>query len=245
MKLIIDAGNTVVKLAVFEGVNLICKGSSDYLQLYEKIIKLVSGHPKINSVIASLVAKVDKNQLILFFRDQNIAFVELSHLTSVPFINRYQTPETLGVDRIALMASAVSQYPNKNCLVIDAGSCVTYDFINADREYYGGTISLGLQMRYKSLHQFTAQLPLLRPKHNDSFVGGNTNEAIHAGVCLALITEIEGVIQFFSNKYTNLVVILTGGDADFLSKRLKNSIFVLPNFLIEGLSHILDYNTNK
>jgi len=117
--------------------------------------------------------------------------------------------------------------------------------VNKEKQYFGGTIGPGLQMRYNSLAEFTAQLPLLKPKHIDSFVGNSTENAIHAGVSLAMEAEILGVITHFSNKYSKLVVILTGGDADFLSKRLKNGIFVLPNFLIEGLNHILDYNTNK
>ena len=245
MKLIIDGGNTVIKIAVFEGVKCVFKLKSNYSLWYENLKKIITQYPKVEKAISSLVSEVDQKRLELFFEKNNIEYVSLSYETAIPFKNLYQTPSTLGVDRIALMASAVSRFKNKNCLVIDAGSCITYDFINSDSEYYGGTISLGLQMRYKSLNEFTAKLPMLSPEYSNSFVGRTTDEAIHSGVCFALLTEIDGVIKYFSNKYPQMIVILTGGDADFLSKRLKNSIFVLPNFLIEGLNHILDYNTNK
>ncbi len=245
MKLIIDAGNTVVKIAVFEGGSLVLKKSSAYDFFYEDLKKILFQYPKINKAIASLVSELNKEQLIRLCSEKEVALLILSSTTKVPFLNLYATPSTLGVDRIALMAAAVNKFELQNCLVIDAGSCITYDFINSKKEYHGGTISLGLQMRYTSLHEFTAQLPLLLPKRVNSFVGNTTENAIHAGVCFALETEINGVIQYFSNKYSDLTVILTGGDAEFLSKRFKNGIFVLPNFLIEGLNHILDYNTNK
>lgn len=245
MKLIIDAGNTVVKIAVFEGSSVVLKKRNTYDFFYEDLEKILFEYPKIKKAIVSSVSNVDKEQLIDFCEEKKIGLMMLSSDTKIPFVNLYKTPVTLGVDRIALMAAAVNKFELQNCLVIDAGSCITYDFINSKKEYYGGTISLGLQMRYTSLHEYTAQLPLLSPKKVNSFVGNTTENAIHAGVCLALETEINGVIQYFSNKYANVVVILTGGDAEFLSIRLKNGIFVLPNFLIEGLNHILDYNTNK
>jgi len=245
MKLIIDAGNTTVKIAVFEGDTLLDRSSCIFEDFKSELKKKLFEYSKIEYAIASSVSKINIEQLSEQLNGKGIELLVLSHETRIPFSNFYKTPETLGVDRIALIASAVSQFQNKNCLVIDAGSCVTYDFVNADKEYYGGTIGPGLQMRYKSLKEFTAQLPLLQPKQVDSFVGDSTENAIHSGVSLAMETEILGVIKHFSHKYLQLVVILTGGDADFLSKRLKNGIFVLPNFLIEGLSHILDYNTNK
>ena len=245
MKLIVDGGNTVIKIAVFEGVKCVEKLKTNYLLLYDNFKKIIAKYPEVNKAILSLVSKLKEEDLELFLNKKGIECVKLSSKTPIPFKNLYQTPGTLGVDRIALVASAVSHFKERNCLIIDAGSCITYDFVNSNSEYNGGTISLGMQMRYKSLHEYTAKLPLLVPKHSNSFEGKTTEQAMHAGVCFALIAEIEAVIQYFGNKYTDVVVILTGGDADFLSKRLKNSIFVLPNFLIEGLNHILDYNTNK
>mgnify|MGYP000368126095 CR=1 FL=1 len=243
MKLIIDAGNTTIKVAVFEGDSLLIKQAIWAFDFKNGLKKIIDQYPKVNNVIISSVSNIEISELDGVLK--NVMVTTLSHETKVPFKNLYRTPASLGVDRIALVTSAVCQFPKKNCLVIDVGSCITYDFVNSKKEYYGGAIGPGLQMRYKSLNQFTANLPLLRPKYVDSFEGDSTENAIHAGVSLAIETEILGVIDHFSNKYPKLVVILTGGDADFLSKRLKNGIFVLPNFLIKGLSHILDYNTNK
>ncbi len=242
MKLIIDAGNTTVKIAVFKGFRLLEKETLDENQLKIILEKKIKKYASISSVILSSVSKVEKKAFLEVLKDVEV--VELTKDTKVPFHNLYTTPDTLGVDRIALVASAVSKFPQKNCLIIDAGSCVTYDFVNKNKEYRGGAIGVGLQIRYASLHNYTANLPLLSPKHVDSFVGNSTENAIHAGVSLGMEMEIKAVIEDFSHKYPELVVILTGGDAEFLSKRFKNGIFVLPNFLIEGLNHILDYNTN-
>lgn len=245
MKLIIDAGNTAVKVAVYQGDTMLGKEQVKHADFFSTLKKIISNYNNFNRVIISSVSHWNKKELTTFFETLGISVIILSEATEIPFINLYATPATLGVDRIALVASAVSQFEKKNCLVIDAGSCVTYDFVGEDKKYFGGTISLGLQMRYKSLHAYTANLPLLAPKSVTSFEGNCTENAMHAGAMLGLITEINGVIEYFSNKTDGLVVILTGGDAEFLSKRLKNGIFVRPNFLIEGLNHILDFNSNK
>lgn len=244
MKLIIDAGNTAVKIAVYQGDALVSKVQTAHVDFFSTLKKIIRQYSNLSSVIISSVSNWNEKEVVSFFQKLNVTVVVLTSATKIPFFNLYKTPATLGVDRIALVASAVSQFEGENCLVIDAGSCITYDFVGSDKKYYGGTISLGLQMRYKSLNAYTANLPLLQPKSVSSFVGDSTDNAMHAGAMLGLIAEINGVIEYFSNKTEELVVILTGGDAEFLSKRLKNGIFVRPNFLIEGLNHILDYNTN-
>ena len=175
----------------------------------------------------------------------DVFVLSLDHNTIVPFTNLYTTPTTLGVDRIALVSNAVNKYPKQNALIIDAGTCITYDFVNNKGEYFGGSIAPGLFLRYKSLNDYTANLPLLKPKYPNTFIGDSTENAIHAGVSNGLIAEINGVIEEFSNNYDPLVVILTGGDANFLSKRLKSSIFVDPNFLLHGLNYILEYTIDK
>ena len=124
-------------------------------------------------------------------------------------------------------------------MIIDAGTCITYDFINAEGVYLGGAISPGLRLRYTSLHNLTANLPLLETKEVENWIGDTTERAIHSGVYNGLIQEIDGVIAQYKDKYEPLVVILTGGDAHILSKRLKNSIFAHSNFLLEGLNYIL------
>ena len=159
--------------------------------------------------------------------------------------NLYTTPETLGLDRLALVAAATQHYPKTNALVIDAGTCITYDFVDANAHYFGGAISPGLKMRYKALNNQTAQLPLLQPSNLKSYIGTSTEASIHSGVVHGIVQEIQGVISTYSSDYSDLTVILTGGDANFLCKQFKISIFANSNFLLEGLNFLLDYNSNS
>ena len=126
--------------------------------------------------------------------------------------------------------------------MIDAGTCITYDFITKQCEYLGGAISLGIQMRYKALHEFTAKLPLLEPNELQNFIGVDTNTSIHSGVINGVSNEIDGIIKQYQKKYQELTVVLTGGDTYFLSKQLKSVIFAHPNFVLEGLHTILIHN---
>ncbi|MCV6629972.1 MAG: type III pantothenate kinase, partial [Flavobacteriaceae bacterium] len=152
------------------------------------------------------------------------------------------TPNTLGIDRIALVSAAYAKYPNQNVLVIDAGSCITYDILSANGDYLGGAIAPGIEMRYKAMHQYTTKLPLLRQKEPEHFIGDSTEKSMHVGVSFAIFCEIEGLLTEYKQYFKDLTVILTGGDAEFLSKRLKSSIFANLNFLLEGLNYLLEYN---
>ena len=243
MNLIIDAGNTTIKLAVFKEGTLLEVSKVAMKNVVEEIRKLVKTYPEINKVISSSVSHLSEH--ILKSALGIIPTIYLNYKTAIPFTNLYKTPKTLGVDRVALIAASVTQFSKQNVLVIDAGTCITYDFVNSDAEYFGGSIAPGLHLRYKSLNDYTANLPLLSPKYSEKMIGNSTENAIHAGVSNGVIAEINGVIEQFSNKYASLVVILTGGDAKFLSKRLKSGIFVDPNFLLHGLNYILEYNINK
>jgi type III pantothenate kinase len=167
---------------------------------------------------------------------------KLSNESTIPFENSYATPTTLGVDRIALIACAAVKFPEKNVLVVDAGSAVTYDFLNSENHYLGGAIAPGLNMRYKALKEFTANLPLLEKQFPENFIGNSTNKAMHVGVVLGMIDEIDGSISRYKEQYADLIVILTGGDTDFLRDRLKNDIFANSKFLLEGLNYILEQN---
>jgi len=166
----------------------------------------------------------------------------LSHTSKTPFKNSYATPDTLGADRIAVVVAAFYEYPRKNVLVIDAGTCITYDIINDYGEYLGGAISPGLQMRYKAMHNQTDALPLLRPNEILDFVGNTTESSMHSGVINGTVQEVDGVIEQYKQRFKDLTVILTGGDAHFFAKRLKNSIFANSKFLLEGLNYLLEYN---
>ena len=239
MNLIIDVGNTRIKTAVFDDSKMIHNESltnDSFVSEAKKIIKKY----KCTSAIISSVGSVNKSQIDELRAEINL--IELDYNTKVPFVNKYATPKTLGVDRIALVSSAISKYPNKNVLIIDAGTCITYDFVNNEGNYYGGAISPGLQMRYKALNVFTEKLPLLEPSEKFELLGNSTETSIHSGIINGVINEIDGIIKQYRKKNTDLTVVLTGGDVNFLSNRLKNGIFANPNFLLEGLNTILTYN---
>ncbi len=240
MNLIIDIGNTRAKLAVFQHNKLVHKQIASHENLLSFVKKTVKEFPLIKHGILSSVD-------IFTYQEEKdlrklVQLTILTHTLSIPFKNLYATPKTLGVDRIALITAAVIEYPSENVLVIDAGTCVTFDFLNAKNEYLGGAISLGLTSRYEALHRLTAKLPLLKPNDANYFIGNSTENSIHSGVINGLLHEVDGVIEHYLLNYSKLTVILTGGDAVFLSKRLKSSIFAKPNFLLEGLNYILEIN---
>ena len=243
MNLIIDVGNSYVKLAIFKGSTLKHKEVVEIDNVIEGVNILKKKYTSIKKAIISSVGKLNKADIKIISKSFDLMILDSN--VKLPFKNLYATPKTLGVDRIALVCASVDQFSNNNVLIIDAGTCVTYDFITAKNEYMGGAISPGLRMRYKSLNNLTVNLPLLESEIPKSIVGNSTNESIHSGVVYGILKEIEGVIDEYHRKYSDLTVILTGGDANFLSKQLKSSIFANSNFLLEGLNYILQFNSNE
>ena len=242
MNLIIDIGNTAVKLAVFQLDKIIEVQTVPPKEMVFEVETLVKKFSEIKQGLLSTVRTIDNTEMETLQKLLPIKILEASF--SMPFKNCYDTPLTLGVDRLALMAAAVNRYPNKNVLVIDAGSCITYDFMNADQNYLGGAISPGVEMRYKALKTFTSNLPLLPKTIPNHHIGSSTEASIHSGVINGVLQEIEGSIKQYQNKYPDLTVILTGGDAEFLCKQFKISIFANSNFLLEGLNFLLEFNSN-
>ncbi|WP_282041285.1 type III pantothenate kinase [Winogradskyella flava] len=241
MNLIVDVGNTFVKFAVFDNDRLIHKTSFELSEFKKQYKNLKKVFPELNNCIISSVGKLSKTQTDIIDKDLNV--LELNHSLKLPFKNLYKTPKTLGVDRIALVSASVNQFPNNNVLVIDAGTCITYDFVTDRNEYLGGAISPGIRLRYHALHNLTANLPLLEKDQPKTIIGNSTESSIHSGVIMGVIKEIDGVIDEYKKNHQDLTVILTGGDAKFLSDQLKNSIFANSNFLLEGLNFILDFNS--
>lgn len=239
MNLIIDVGNTRIKTAVFDRSEIIHVENISIDNFSEKIIELAYSFTCKNAIMSSvaIISKEEINKV-----KEKINLLELNQCTKVPFINNYESKETLGVDRIALASAAVTSFPQKNVLVIDSGTCITYDFVNKKGEYLGGAISPGILMRYKALNKFTGKLPLLSPKLIENFIGNTTENSIHIGINQGVINEIDSFIDLYRKKNTDLTVVLTGGDVYFLSNKFKNSIFANPNFLLEGLNRILTYN---
>jgi len=240
MNLIIDAGNTFVKMAVFDNGNMLHIKSKKVSQLVKTVENILVDFPKIQQAIISSVVVLEEHTLQELLKLVSIQILGAN--TNLPFDNTYATPETLGVDRMALAAAACALFPKRNCLVIDAGTCVTYDLINSKGIYLGGAISPGINMRYKALNNQTSKLPLLEIEEPESLIGNTTASSIHSGVVNGVCAEIDGVIDQYLTRYEDLTVILTGGDSLFLSKRLKNTIFAHSNFLLEGLNYLLDYN---
>ena len=241
MNLIVDVGNSLIKFAVFQSENLEYKIISTFEE-GSSTFKNITENYSIENCIISSVANMD--ELLFQYIESRLNVLVLNSRVNLPFKNLYQTPKTLGVDRMALVSAAVKQYLGKDVLVIDAGTCITYDFVNHKSEYLGGAISPGIRLRYKSLNTFTANLPLLNTEMPTSIVGDTTARSIHSGVVNGIVKEIDGVIDEYQLEYEHLTVILTGGDADFLSKQLKNSIFANSNFLLEGLNYILEFNSH-
>jgi len=241
MNLILDIGNTRIKLAVFQEHTIVESIVVSPKSLGNEITKMQKKYAIGNAIVSSVgETKLEDLKEIGSFQ----RIIILDHTVKVPFVNKYKTPKMLGVDRIALVSGATSQYPSKDVLVIDAGTCITYDFVNSKKEYFGGAISPGINMRYQSLNTFTANLPNLE-KASFSLIGSDTAASMHSGVLNGILHEMDGLIAEYQDKYPYLTVLLTGGDTNFLAKKLKSSIFANPNFLLEGLNSILIHNLDE
>ena len=239
MKLILDIGNSRIKAGIYDNHSLIDFEIISYKDSFEKVKDLIEKYSVKQSMISSVGRLEEK--VFQFLIEKTECTVLTSEL-KLPFENLYETPRTLGVDRMALAAAAIKEFPGQNVLVMDSGTCITYDFINSKGEYYGGAIAPGVMSRYRSLADYTAGLPLLDKEVPIDFTGNNTQQSIHSGVVNGMVQEIEGVISQYKNRHQKLTVVLTGGDAEFLAKQLKSSIFVRSFFLLEGMLEILNTN---
>lgn len=242
MLLAIDVGNTKIKAAVFENDTLLLKEIFTANEFQKTISEILKNHPLIQNMVVASVGKMDKNVFLSFNSTLKVRFIKRQD--KYPFENLYSSPATLGIDRLVLAAGAVLHYPKKNRLVIDAGTCVTYDFIDENDCYLGGAISPGIRLRYEALHNYTANLPLLLKEDPVGSIGDSTSQSIHSGVVNGITHEIDGFITTYLNAHKNFIIILTGGDAEFLANRLKNTIFANQNFLLESLNQLFQYNQN-
>jgi len=249
MKLIIDYGNTFVKLALFQEDSIIsiksCNSTAtkEVIDLLRNVNKNSDFANIINNAIVSSVINYPED--VKSWLNQEFNLLELDTSTLLPITLNYKTLETLGKDRIALAVAAAQLYPHKNVLIIDAGTCITYDFIDKHKEYQGGSISPGIQMRFKALNTFTDKLPLINPTDNVELLGKSTSESISSGVMNGVYSEIDGIIDKYKINFPDIEVILTGGDIIYFDKKLKNNIFANSNLVLKGLNMILDYNAGK
>ena len=239
MNLVIDTGNTLTKLAVFQDREMVAFTSFSGIEA-KLLIQFCETNTIIKNAILSTVKAYPPE--IDHYLSKVFNTVFFSHKTSLPITNKYGTPETLGKDRLAGVVGAYQMFPANNILVIDAGTAITYDIITAEGEYAGGAISPGIAMRYKALHTFTDRLPLLDFYDEASLVGDDTSTSIHSGVLNGAVAEMDGIIQRYQLVYPGLKIILTGGNHNYFDKRLKIKTFAAPNLVLEGLNLILNFN---
>jgi type III pantothenate kinase len=238
-RVVIDLGNTLAKVAAFEN------GAMVSLQVfrtgsYQRLEKYLTNFPERSFCIVSSV--VDYPNSFEAFINSHLNTLFLDTNTSLPIKNLYKTPETLGRDRIAAAVAAWHEFPEKNILVIDAGTAITTDLVTKQGEFIGGAIAPGIDMRFRALHTFTSKLPLVKRKNIRYLTGTTTEESISSGVINGVVCEIDGTINKNKAIYPDLITVFGGGDSKFLLKRLKNSIFALSNPVINGLHLILNYN---
>jgi type III pantothenate kinase len=241
MKLVIDLGNTFQKLAVFSGEEMVYVEISE--QITMKLLLSIFNRFAIISAIISSVIHHDKE--IESFINSRCQCVVLDHNTALPLLNKYESTETLGKDRLAAAVAGNHFFSHNDVLVIDAGTCIKYDFINSKSEYHGGAISPGLRMKFNALHTFTEKLPLVELNHFNALVGKTTSESLLSGVINGTLAEIDGIIDRYREIYPQIQVVLSGGDAEYLVSKLKNKTFAVSYIVLNGLKIILDYNDNQ
>ncbi|MEJ7736193.1 MAG: type III pantothenate kinase [Chitinophagaceae bacterium] len=233
-----DFGNTRLKYAVFKGGQLMLEAvlENDDTVTLEAVINM---HRPDKAILSSVI---DHNPSLEDLLNEKMKFHKLSHLTHLPFTTPVGKPDTIGADRLALVAAAVNLFPGKNNLAIGLGTCITYNFVNKYNAFLGGGISPGMDMRFKSLQTFTAKLPLIKETWNFPLIGYDTATNILSGVILGMAKEIEGFIDAYAERYGNFNVLLTGGNSGYFVPHVKKQIFADPNLIFKGLYAISECN---
>jgi type III pantothenate kinase len=239
LKLIADVGNTLMKLAVFDGKLMVAHEVFPNSAM-EQFRGFTEAQGPFDGIILSSVIREPEEMTAWLSRSGPLLILDAQ--TPVPIRNSYQTPETLGKDRLAAAVGAWSLFPGRNILSIDAGTCITFDFVSRSGEYLGGAISPGIRMRFQAMHTFTGKLPLIEPEDFTGPVGRSTRESLLSGVIHGVTEEIRGVIALYRQEFGDLEIILTGGDHEFLHNKLKINIFAAPYLVLLGLNEILDHH---
>lgn len=240
MNFILDIGNSKVKAAVFQGNTLTQKKTVSLGDLGNLIESFFSRFNFQHCIISSV--SVTENEIEALM-PKGVNWVMFNSSIQLPITNNYKTPETLGSDRIAgVMGVYKSKNEQENTLVIDMGSCITYDLLTNDHNYFGGAISPGIHMRYKALNEQTKRLPMLDPEQKPNLIGTSTIESIHSGVINGINYELQGVVSAYKERFGFLTVIVTGGDANYFASESKNTIFADQDLILKGLNNILNYH---
>ena len=239
VNLIIEQGNTSTKVAIYAEGNL--KASFVYKTFDKSKLKPLFDVYSLDKGIYSTVADVDED-LIAYLKERLSCFIYFDNDVRLPITIKYKTPHTLGKDRIAAVVGAYYLQPNRNILIIDAGTCITYELLEASGSYLGGNISPGMTTRFKALNDYTKKLPLVNEREEVPCWGTCTEDAIRAGVVNGIVFEMDGYIDKAKELYSDVLVFLTGGHSFYFESRLKNSIFADINLVLTGLNRILEYN---
>lgn len=239
MNLIIEQGNTSSKVAIYKSG--LMEASFVFKEFDVEVVSaLFEEYPLTKGIFSTVIDKDD--ELIAYLKNNLRDFIVLDETVSLPIAVQYKTPKTLGRDRLAAAVGANYLHPGKNLLVIDAGTAITYELIDASGAYLGGNISPGMTTRFRALNHFTKKLPLVVEQEEIPLVGTDTESAIRAGVVNGIVYEMDGYIEALRLKYPNLLVFLTGGHSFYFERRLKSSIFADINLVLTGLNRILEYN---
>ncbi len=235
----IDIGNTRAKTAIFEDGVIILYDERKNMGV--RFLGQLFNKYAIEKAIISSTRHEDPK--VSEWLRSRIPYEFLNHETAVPITNLYHTPKTLGKDRLAGVIGVWNEFPNQNSLLIDAGTCITVDFIDEKGQYHGGTISPGLHLRSRALHNFTKKLPLIEPIEGTPVEGKTTTDAILSGIMHGTFFEMQGFIRHYKSTFGSLNVIVTGGDTPFFEKNLKTAIFARPKIVLFGLNKILEYKS--
>lgn len=235
MNLVIDSGNTRFKVAFFLEDHLVEK---HFFSDLAELKRFLNHHTFACAIVSSV--SLEENELMNAIQAEK-KFV-LKHTLPLPVKIKYTTPETLGVDRLAAVCGAMDIFPGKDCLAIDAGTCITYDLLDQKKNYLGGAISPGLAMRFKAMHTFTKRLPLVSTGESEKLIGDSTESCMRSGVLNGTIAEMEGMIKKYNQLYPGLGVVLCGGDSSYFENNLKPPIFAAPDLVLSGLNRILLHN---
>ena len=237
MNLLIDIGNSLTKIAVFNKAKIITEFKIKKIDL-NFIKDIVKDNKIINCAISNVGPRID--DLYIFFEENTNLYI-FDDKINLPFLNPYKKG-IVGDDRLALILAASYEYPNDNVLIIDMGTCITYDIKTSKNLYQAGGISPGLMLRLDSLSRGAFNLTEVKPNYPKSSIADDTETSINIGVLLGIENEINGFINNYKNEYNNLKVIISGGDSDFLYGKLKNTIFTNSNFIYKGLNYLIEYN---
>ena len=241
MNLVVDIGNTLIKVAVVERDEVVYMQQAESIEEVD-LVALCERFPSLRRAIEASTAFPTADVAVLL-RDKGFDVLEMTSLTPVPIGNTYQSPETLGVDRLAAAVAAVEVMGCRDCLVVDFGTAITIDLVE-DGIYRGGNISPGVRTRFRALHDYTGRLPECVPTDEVLEYGSTTSQAIEQGVMQGITYEIDGYISHFSAQNVKISLIFTGGDAKYFVKRIKNAIFANCELVICGLNRILEYNAS-